>query len=237
VIRAAATAFAATTLALTACQTGGGPREPRVVEETRFLDALSGAIDGVNATRARLAADANAISAAAAALDDVDDVAVDGNREAVRARRPKADRAMAKASPAARRLNKDVRAYRDAVTALDGAATEGLDAAQQAAIDGVVAAARAELGRLRSYATVVASVWPRFEQLNETQKLWLARYSNGWYRDQREAAGAYVTMIDRTALARDRSSLARADARRLAAAKRASDAIAEARGALASLTG
>lgn len=232
--RAAVAAAVAAALALTAC-TRDEPREPRVVVETRFLDALSKAIEGVNAARARLAADANAIGTAAAALDDLDDVAITGDRAAARARRGAAANAMPAAMRAARRLNADVAAYRTAAAALDRAPKEGLDAPQRAALSDVVSAARAEQSQLRGYATVVASVWPRYEKLDENQRLWLTRASNGWYRDQRESAGAYAVLTDRAALGTARRSLAAADARRLSAARRADTAIDTARGALASL--
>jgi hypothetical protein len=224
-------------LALTACQGGDGgpPREP--VTQTRFLEELSAAIDGVNDARRRLATDGNALSAAATALDAVDAVAVTGNRDAVRNRRPKAAAAAAKAATAARALTKHVRAYGTAVETLAQAPTAGLDDTQRAAVLGVVRAARDEHRQLRGYATVIASSWPRYERLNEAQVLWLQRASNGWYRDTKEAAGAYVVMTDREALARDRRSFAGADERRLAAARVAGDAITAARGALASLAG
>ena len=236
-MRRAAAALAAA-LVLTGCQGGGEPREPRVVTETRFLDELSAAIGAVNRTRAVVVRDAGAISQAAAALDRVDDVAVTGDRDAVRARRAPAAAALAKAAPAARNLGRDVRRYAAAVDGLANAPREGLDAVQSGAIASVVSAARAEVSRLRGYATVIASVWPRYEKLDETQRLWLQRASNGWYRDREEAAGAYAIMTDpRSALAKDRASLAGADRRRLAAARATDAEIARARGALTSLFG
>jgi len=225
----------AAVLVLTGCGNGGDPPERPVV--TQYLEDLSAAIEGLNAARARLAEDANAIGAAAAALDDVDDVAIDGNRDAARNRRPAADRAMPKASAAARRLNRDVVTYRRSVTALDEARDPSLTAAQDQAIRDVVAEARKEVAQLKSYATVIASVWPRYERYDENQKLWLLRSSGGWYRDTKEAAGGYAVLNDRAVLARDRRSLSSADEKRLAAARGAGDAIAAARGALAALLG
>jgi outer membrane murein-binding lipoprotein Lpp len=233
-VKALAAALAATLL-LTGCR-GGSDDSPRPVL-TQYLDDLSTAIEGLNAARARLADDANAIGVAAAALDDVDDVAVTGNRDAARNRRPAADRAMPKASAAARRLNTDVVTYRRSVTALDEARDPSLTAAQQRALDDVVAAARKEVAQLKSYATVIASVWPRYERYDENQKLWLLRSSGGWYRDTKEAAGGYAVLNDRATLARDRRSLASADQKRLAATRMAGAAIATARGALAALLG
>jgi hypothetical protein len=232
-LRAAAALLAA--LALTACDPAD--RTPRVVTETRFLERLGGAIGDVNAARARLATDASAIGTAAAKIDDVDDVAVDGNRDAVRNRRGAAANALRPASVAARRYNKDVRGYEAAITALAAADGEGLRADQRAAVDGVVTSARAEARELHRYAAMVASVWPRYELLESNQRVWFARSSNGWYRDQHEAAGAYVVLSDRAGLAPARRSLAAADGRRLAAARACDAAIAAARGALASLLG
>lgn len=228
-------AVLAAALVLTGCGGGGDPPPRPVV--TQYLEDLSAAIEGVNAARARLAEDANAIGTAAAALDDVDDVAITGNRGAARNRRPAADRAMPKAGAAARRLNRDVVAYRRSITALDEARGPSLTPAQDQALGDVVDAARKEVAQLKSYATVVASVWPRYERYDENQKLWLLRSSGGWYRDDKEAAGGYAVLTDRAALARDRRSLANADAKRLAAARRAGAAIATARGALADLLG
>jgi hypothetical protein len=232
---AVATALAT---ALTACDGGGGePREPTTAVQTRLLDRLSKAIEQVNAARTRLAKDTNALAAAAGAIDDVDDVAVKGDRDAVRARRQKSAPLVPQGDAAAGRLGKDVRAYRAAVAALDAAKAEGLDAAQQRAVAAFVAAANRELDQLKTYSTVVSAAWPRYRKLDEAQGLWLARASNGWYRDTKEAAGNYAVMTDRKALARDRRSLAAADGRRLGAARAASAAAAEARRVLAPLLG
>ncbi|HEU0129606.1 MAG TPA: hypothetical protein VFQ85_01265, partial [Mycobacteriales bacterium] len=183
-------------VAALACQ-HGGPGSPRPTgAQTRFLDRLSSAIDGVNAARKRIAGDARALGTAAAALDDVDAIAVTGDRSAVRNARPAAARAMTAATPAAGRIGADVQAYDAALTALAGAGREGLDAEQAAALDGVVTAGRAEVVVLRSYGTVVTTVWPRYAGLDEAQKTWLARASNGWYRTQQEAAGNYVVFVD-----------------------------------------
>jgi hypothetical protein len=223
----------ATTLALTGCHSGGGHRHD--VVETRFLDALSTAIGQLNTARTRLANDAAAIAAAAARIDDVDDVAVGGDRNAVRARRALAAKAVPMASIVARRYGKDVTTDQTAVTALARATGEGLNDEQRAAVDKVATAAQQELTELHSYARVLATVWPRYEQLDENQKLWLARASNGWYRDQHESAGAYVVLSDRTGLDAARRDLAAADRRRLDAAKAVDRAVAAARAALASL--
>lgn len=233
--RTTTAAALAAALVLTGCRGGDDPPQRPVV--TQYLEDLSKAIEGLNAARARLAEDANAIGAAAAALDDVDDVAIDGNRDAARDRRPAADRAMPKASAAARRLNRDVVTYRRSVTSLDDARDPSLTAAQDQAIRDVVAEARKEVDQLRSYATVIAAVWPRYERYDENQKLWLLRSSGGWYRDTKEAAGGYAVLNDRAALARDRRSLSSADQKRLAAARLAGAEIAAARGALAGLLG
>ncbi len=233
-----ATAIAATLLAVLAfagCESGHG--EPREAVQTRFLERLSAAITDLNTARQHLADDAAAISLAAERLDDVDAVAVRGDRTAVRGRRPAAAAAVSKAAAAARRLGKDVTTYDRAVAALGAAGDEGLDATQQAAVQGVVTAGRDELGQLHSYATVIATVWPRYESLDENQLLWLARASNGWYRNQDEAANAYVVLTERAGLTAARRSLSSADAARLRAARSAAAAIRTARDALAVLLG
>jgi outer membrane murein-binding lipoprotein Lpp len=231
----ALTAALAAALALTGCHSGGARKHDAV--ETRFLDKLSGAIGALNAARARLATDAAAIGAAAARIDDVDDVAVDGDRNAVRARRALSAKVVPTASVVARRYGKDVTADQTAVTALSEATGVGLDDEQRAAVDAVATAASREVDELHSYATVLAAVWPRYEQLNGNQKLWLERASNGWYRDQHESAGAYVALTDRAGLDAARRNLAAADRRRLAAARTVDRAVAAARTALASLLG
>jgi hypothetical protein len=136
---------------------------------------------------------------------------------------------------AARRMPANVRAHDAAVTALAAAPSSGLTPEQVGALRDVTQATRTEARALRSYGTVVATVWPRYAALDEGQKLWLARASNGWYRNQQEAAGNYLVLVDRTALDAGRRSLAAADAARLAAARAAAGAIDGARGALASL--
>ena len=193
-------------------------------------------IAAVNAARTTLARDAAALGAAAAAIDAVDEVAVTGDRDAVRAARRKAAAPVEKAAATARRLNKDVTAYDRAIARLDeAAATPSLRPEERGAIERVVTAGRQEARQLHTYATVIATVWPRYERLDETQGLWLARSSNGWYRDQQEGAGAYVVLADRTTMATARRALAAADAKRLTAAKKTDAAVADARAALAAL--
>lgn len=222
-------------LALAATGCHSGRPTPHTSVQTQFLDQLAGAIDGVNAARQRLADDGAAIAAAAAALDDVDGVAVTGDRAAVRAARNSNGAAISKGMAAARRMPANVKAYDAAVAALAAAPSSGLTPEQVAALRDVTRATRTEAKALRSYGTVVATVWPRYASLDENQKLWLSRASNGWYRDQQEAAGNYVILVDRTALDAGRRSLAQADAARVRAARTAAGAIDAARGALASL--
>lgn len=222
-------------LALAGCRSDGGQAPPHGQHETRFLDRMNAAIGAVNAARGRLATDASAIDRAAQRIDDVDDVAVTGDRAAVRARRPAAAAAVTTAAPAAARYQKDVAAYATAITAVDAAKAEGLNAPQQRAVGDFVAAARAEVTELHVYAGVIGTVWPRYADLDDKQRTWLARASNGWYRDQQEAAGAYVVLSDRDTLAQARRSLATADAARLDAARDADRAANAARTALAGL--
>jgi outer membrane murein-binding lipoprotein Lpp len=230
--RRLAAALLAVTLA-TGCHTGH--RTPRTTVETRFLDQLAAAISGLNAARQRVADDAAALGNAAAALDDVDGVAVTGDRAAVRRARAAGAPAIGKGLAAARRMPADVTAYAAAVAALAAAPTDGLTAEQAAALQDVVTAVRAEATGLHAYGTVVATVWPRYAALDGNQTLWLARASNGWYRTQQEAAGNYLVLGDRDALDAGRRSFATADAQRLGAARRAATAIDAARAALASL--
>ena len=210
-------------------------REPRVVVETTFLERLSGAISDVNAARQRLAQDGDALVAAATALDDVDAVAVKGDRKAARDRRPAAARATQTAGEVVRRLDKDVAAYERAVAALDAAAAPGLTPEQLEAISDAAAAGRAEVAELRRYAAAVTSVWTRYEELDADQKLWVSRAYNGWYRTTEESAAAYVVLTDRRRLATTRRTFAAADERRVAAARTASRAFQRTRAALASL--
>ncbi|MDQ1711422.1 MAG: hypothetical protein QOE45_872 [Frankiaceae bacterium] len=233
--RRAAAAFLAVALAATGCHRGNGA--PRASTETRFLDRLATAISGLNAARQRLADDAAAIGVTAAALDDVDSVAVTGDRAAVRTQRNAHAAEIPKGMAAARRMPPDVRAYDAAVAALAAAPAPGLTPAQTTALGNVVTAVRAEAANLHIYGTVVATVWSRYASLDENQKLWLSRASNGWYRDQQEAAGNYLVLVDRSALDSGRRSLAAADASRIAAARRTQGPIDKARVALASLLG
>jgi hypothetical protein len=187
---------------------------------------------GVNDARKRLADDGNALVAAAQALDAVDEVAVKGDRTAVRSRRPAAARATAAAGVVARRLGKDVDAYEKAVTALDAAEAPGFTPEQLDALRAAVRAGRTEVAALRSYVAAVTGVWTRYEDLDADQKLWLARASNGWYRSQQESAGAYAVLTERTRLAAARRTFAGADQRRVAAGRTATTAFDAARAAL-----
>jgi hypothetical protein len=232
---AAATAALLALAVLTGCHSGGG--KPHTTTQTVLLERLSAAIAAVNTSRQHLADDAAAIGLAAARLDDVDAAAVTGDRDAARAARPAAANAVGKAAVAARRLGKDVTGYDRAVTALAAAGSTGLDATQQQAVTGVVTAGRAEVRNLRSYATVIATVWPRYESLDANQATWVGRAFNGWYRDRKESAGGYLDLTDHRTLDATRRELAGADEARLGAARRASAAIRTARGALASLIG
>jgi hypothetical protein len=128
-----------------------------------------------------------------------------------------------------------VAAYERAVGALAAADTPGLTPEQAGALARAVTAARAELAEAKRYAAAVTSVWTRYEELDANQKLWLARASNGWYRDQQESAGAYVVLTDRTRINAARQTFATADATRVAAARSATAAFDAARAALASL--
>lgn len=225
----------AAALALTGCRGDPPPREPKVIIETRFLERLSAAIKGVNDARKRLADDANTLVAAARALDAVDEVAVTGDRQAARARRPAAVRATAAAAIVARRLNQDVAAYEKAVAALDAAEAPGLTPEQLDALRAAAQAGRAEVTALRRYAAAVTGVWGRYEELDADQKLWLTRASNGWYRNQKEAAGAYAVLTDRTRLATARRTFAAADGRRVEAGRTATAVFNAARAVLAPL--
>lgn len=231
--RAAALA-AALVIAATGCSRGAAPRKPTTTE-TRFLDALSTAIGQINNSRQRLADDGAALDEAARLLDAIDAVALRGDRATVRTERKNAAKKISLAKTLARRVARDVADYDKAVTALGKATGEGLTNAQRAAVEDVVDAGRAEVSELRRYAASVATDWPRYEELDEHESLWLARASNGWYRDQKESAGAYAVLSDRQRLAKARSGYAAADARRVGAARAATRSIAAARAALASL--
>jgi hypothetical protein len=231
---AAVAAAVALALALPACD-DGPKREPRQVVETVFLERLSGAIRDVNASRQRLADDGAALGAAAKALDDVDAVAVHGDRKVARERRPAAARTVQAASPVARRITKDVAAYERAVAALDEAEAPGLTKEQLDALRGAVQAGRTEVGELKRYASAVAASWTRYEKLDSDQKLWVARAYNGWYRTTEESAGAYVVMTERTKLATARRTFSAADGRRVTAARTAAAQYDAARRALTAL--
>ncbi|HEV2889359.1 MAG TPA: hypothetical protein VGX28_03205 [Frankiaceae bacterium] len=230
----AAVLAVALALVAPACTKGDAP-PPKQVVETRFLDRLSGAIKAVNDARGRLATDGNVLGAAAQALDDVDEVAVNGDRAAARKRRPAAAKAVQAAAPIARRLNDHVRAYERAVAALDAAEAPGLTREQLAALGDAVQAGRGEVTELKRYAAAVASAWPRYEKLDADQKLWVARASNGWYRTQNESAGAYVVLTERQRLATARRTFATADARRVGTARTTAATYDRVRAVLASL--
>ncbi|HEX8004386.1 MAG TPA: hypothetical protein VF519_16995 [Mycobacteriales bacterium] len=233
--RAVAALLAATAaLAATGCRDAPDDK-PKTVVETRFLERLSTAIRDVNAARQRLADDGNALGAAAQALDDVDEVAVDGDRTKARERRPAAAKAVQAAAPVARRLNEHVRAYERAVAALDAADAPGLTPEQLTALSDAVLAGRTEVTELKRFAGAVASSWPRYEKLDNDQKLWVARAYNGWYRTQQESAGAYVVLTERQKLATARRTFAAADTRRVTAAREAAATFETVRGVLAPL--
>ncbi len=233
-MRRAAALAAALAILATGCSRGDTPRRPTVTE-TRFLDALSTAIGQINASRQRLADDGAALDEAARLLDAIDAVALRGDRTTVRTQRNNAAKKFALARTLARRVARDVADYDRAVTALAKASGEGLTGEQRTAVEDVVDAGRAEVGELKRYAASVATDWPRYEELDEHQKLWVQRAYNGWYRDQKESAGAYAVLSDRDRLAKARSGYAAADARRVGASRAASRTIAAARAALASL--
>ena len=231
--RAAAAALAAV-LAVAGCTKDEPEPRPTAVQ-TVFLERLSAAIRDVNAARQRLADDGAALGAAAQALDDVDEVAVTGDRKTARDRRPKAARAVQAAAPVVRRLNEHVRTYERAVAALSAADAPGLTGDQQAALRDSVQAGRDELTELKRYAAAVTSVWTRYEKLDSDQKTWVARAYNGWYRTTKESADAYVVMTERSRLALARRTFASADQRRVAAGRTATQRFDEARATLSPL--
>lgn len=233
-MRRAAAAAVALALLAPAC-TKDEPEPPKVVVATVFLERLSAAIRDVNTARKRLADDGAVLGAAALALDDVDEVAVTGDRKAARDRRPKAAGAVQKAAPIVRRLNEHVRTYQRAVTALSAAEAPGLTPEQLAALRNAVQAGRDELNELQSYATAVTSVWTRYEKLDADQKTWVSRAYNGWYRTTEESADAYVVMTERPKLAAARRTFASADQRRVQAGRTATERFDKARATLSPL--
>jgi len=231
--RTAAAAVALALLAPACTRDEPAPRPTAVA--TVFLERLSTAIRDVNAARVRLSDDGAALGAAAAALDDVDEVAVKGDRTTARARRPKAAGAVQAAAPIARRLQEHVRAYQRAVTALSSAEAPGLTPEQLAALRDAVQAGRDEVAELQHYATAVTAVWTRYEKLDADQKTWVARAYNGWYRTTQESAGAYVVMTERPKLSAARRTFATADQRRVEAGRTAAERFEKARATLSPL--
>jgi hypothetical protein len=206
-----------------------GPSQPQ-------LARLDAAVAEVNATRAAALAAPVTVTDAATALDGADEACLTGQRDLAAEARSSARAAVAPVAGGIAALPGQIDAYR---TALDELATAAgsLDGPQQAALAQAATAGAAEAAELIGFGAAAARIWPSYAALDDVQSAWLDRATAGWFRDQREAANAYLVLRKPVvpALEQARGQLARADADRRPATDRMRGALAAADRALAGL--
>jgi len=223
------------TAALAGCggQSGAGAGATRTSPPVVGLDGALGAFDRA---RAALLASGDAVTRAAAALDDADAACAQGDRSGARAPRTRARAAVRPARTATTRLPAQVAAYRTAVDRLSAAAggVRGLAEGQRQALADVVTAGRAEAQAYDAVAAATRRGWPSYSALDRAESTWLERSTAGWYRDRQEAANAYAVLVTdrRAALETARAGLQRADAERGPALQRVRTAVGAADSAL-----
>jgi hypothetical protein len=206
-----------------------GPSQPQ-------LARLDAAVAAVNTTRAAALAAPATVTDAATALDGADEACATGQRELASESRSTARAAVEPVAAGIAALPGQVDAYRTALDELTAAAAS-LDGPQQAALAEAATAGAAEAAALAGFGVAAARLWPSYAALDDVQSTWLDRASAGWFRDQREAANAYVVLRKPVlpALEQARGQLARADADRRPATDRMRAALAAADRELAEL--
>lgn len=218
-----------------------GPRRVAgpVVDLDTGLRRLDVAIAAFGAARAQVLAATGDVVAAALALDAADEACTTGATDAAVAARANARTAVPKAPAALAALPVRLTAYDKALTTLAAAASAAtsLTADQRAALAAVVDRARAESRASDAFRVAGLAAWPAYVKLDATQGLWLERRLGGWYRNEQEAAGSYVVLVqaDRAALADARTLLERVDKARRPVSDRVRAALAAADEALAAL--
>ena len=215
-------------LAVAAC--GAGPVSTRRPQGTTTgLARLDRAIQGFDATRAKVVAQTNAIVAAATALDAADAASALGDRPQASSARATARPAVAAARTALAGLPAALRDYRVRAAELAAAskASTSLSAPQRTAVGDVVTASGAEAEAADAFRLAGATAWPAYTDLDEAQALWLTRARSGWYRTTAESANAYAVLVQdqRPALTRARTLLRRVDQARRPVSERVSTAL------------
>lgn len=219
-------------LSVSAC---GGSGDGRTTDGFARLDA---ATSGFDTSRKAAVASADSVVAAAVALDAADEVAGRGARSAAKPLRVKARAAVPPARAGLGALGAHLRAYSAAVAELRAAAEQAdLDDGQRRAVLAVADAGAAEAAVLETFRIVASRSWPAYAELDRDESTWLDRATAGWYRNEKESAGAYVvlTSSNRAALEGARTALADADAARGVVRDRLREAQTRAKAVLAPL--
>lgn len=182
--------LAACCVVLAACS-GGGSHPPAVDR----IAAVQAAIPSMERARAALSASLNSALSAAAAVDERDVDGAAGNRSAMRTHALAKPVNPTRIDLVVQSTTSAAASYAAAVEVLAGAAERAvLTDPQRGALDGVVAAARAESSTSAELAAVLTATWPAYGALVKQQAKWLTRARAGWYRNTKEAADAYAVL-------------------------------------------
>lgn len=184
------------------------PNQSGVSVDVARLDA---AVVRLSAARRPVLAEADAIQAAASALDQVDAVCATGDGVRASTAYREAEPKVAAARRAMADLPVALAAYSRALSTL-GAEVDAGSAPVRKALAAVVVDGRAEAAALSRFRTSVGLLWPSYDLLASQEQTWITRALTPWYRSASEGAAAYavLTTNGRTELTSARESLAAA---------------------------
>lgn len=227
-------------LAAAACSDGATPAPTESVQIAPSLDALDDAITAVNAGRAAVLRHVATVITALERRDELDDLAAAGERTSARSADPASDESYARVAASTRDLGPALEEFQRGLGQLAAAAASPeLDTAQRRLLGTAIAHGRAEVAATRAFATQVRAALPAYDELGVRVDEWLRRARAGWYRDQQEAANAYVVLLGdvRERLEAARGAVAHADSARTRAVADTTRSFSLARRALAPLMG
>ncbi len=180
-------------LLVVGCSGSGTPQ--RAVTSSGPLDRLDAAVRAVSADRRDVLAAVAAVQAAAAALDAADEVCATGRGVAARTAHDKAVPLVRAAGTALTRLAAVVPSYRGSLMSV-GAASVAVQGAARQALLRVVTVGTDEADALERFRVSAAGAWPQYVALDAAEDTWIVRAVTPWYRTEREAANAYVVLVE-----------------------------------------
>jgi len=179
-------------LALVGCSSGHPEARPTA------NSAIEAAIPSLERARLASADSLDLVLKTAAVIDQKDADGAAGDRPAMQAEARAHPLGAESLRAAGIGLRSGAASYAASVEVLSDAARRStLPRQQTQALDGLIAAARAEAKASTDLASLAEAVWPSYRSLAELQETWLTRARAGWYRDRKEAADAYAVLTSR----------------------------------------